>query len=263
MSLNKRVELMRAAHDRPAGLPHIRRLPRQRAAGWRAHSSRAYRYTTDMRMLGLSTRILIALALSSWASGCVMPYSREFKPKRDTVIGNEAATKFYRLKLSTRLVDARTREEIRDAKAIIVISWTKYSSAADSASSSPRRPRVEVESFSDLDSVTYSQSGLLLLPFYDFAADYTGASIYIYRSGYDPVSYVVALRPVGDEQVQRDIDAILGWCTGRRSLSGYPLAGRDMVDVSLQDAFQTMLYCPSLADRESAPRTLAATGYCQ
>ena len=202
------MELTHAPQDRPAGVPDIRLLPRERAAWWPARSSSAYRYTTDMRMLKLSTRILLALALSLWASGCAIPYSRDFKPKWDTVIGNEAATKFHRLKVSTKLFDANTREEIKDAKAIIIIWRTKYSSTADSASHSPRRPRVEVESFSDLDGVTYPQRGLLLVPFYDFAAEYTGASIYIYRSGYDPVPYVAALRPVGDEQVQGEIDAL-------------------------------------------------------
>lgn len=72
-----------------------------------------------MRMLKLLTPIFVALALSSWASGCAIPYSREFKPKWETVIGNEAATKLHRLKLSTKLLDAKTREEIKDAKAII------------------------------------------------------------------------------------------------------------------------------------------------
>jgi hypothetical protein len=170
----------------------------------------------------LSPRIIVALALVSWTWGCAIPYSREFKPKRDTVVGNQAATKVHRLQVATTLLDAKTREEIRDAKAIIIIWRTKYSSASESASPSPRRPRVEVERFSDLDRVTYSQTGLLLVPFYDFAAEYTGASIYIYRSGYDPVPYVAARRPVGDERVQREIDALPAEFERPRTIERYP-----------------------------------------
>lgn len=183
-------------------------------------------------MPNVSLRIFVALALSSWTWGCAIPYSREFRPKRETVVGNQAATKFHRLKLATKLLDAKTGEEIRDAKAIIIIWRTKYSSASDSASSSPRRPRVEVESFSDLDRVTYSQTGLLLVPFYDFAAEYTGASIYIYRSGYDPVPYVAARRPVGDEHVQREIDALPADFERPRTIERYPY----VIELSRSDA---------------------------
>lgn len=70
--------------------------------------------------------------------------------------------------------------------------------------------------------MTYSQTGLLLLPFYDFAAEYTGASIYIYRGGYDPVPYIVALGPVGDEQVQREIDALPAEFERPREIQRYP-----------------------------------------
>lgn len=217
-----------AGHGRLLTLAEARRLIDGQAAAARS---------SFMEMLRLSIRILVALALLSWASGYAIPYSRDFKPKWDTVIGNEAATKFHRLKLSTKLLDATTREEIRDTKAIIIIWRSKYSSAADLASSAPRRPRVEVESFSDLDSVTYSQRGLHLVPFYDYAAEYTGASIYIYRNGYDAVPYGVAFRPVGDEQVQREIDALPADFERPREIQRYPY----VIELNRSDAQSNLM----------------------
>jgi hypothetical protein len=125
--------------------------------------------------------------------GCIIPYSREYRPGWPTPSPTSDANGnigYHSPPPKLQLVDAHSSKLIEGARIAVLIHREQYSGLCCAGKSEgAREPLLNIEPFSNLPSLVYHQRGLiLLLPFIsgDTAAEFMGVELWAYKPGYVP-----------------------------------------------------------------------------
>jgi hypothetical protein len=133
-------------------------------------------------------RTLFLVICCTVLSACVWPHVERYEPVSGLLVRDPKTGEVHRRMLETVLVDAETKQKISDADVILVLSrGPAY--LPDTRQGPPKRPKVVVEKFARLATLSYTDHELYVWPFFAVGTLYSSARIFVYKPGYEPVAF--------------------------------------------------------------------------